>query len=544
MTNASRAGLALSIKHSTSGIAFLAGCATVLGYAPFGFFPLPVVTLAVLFVLWQRAPHARGAARAGFAFGLGLFLFGASWVYVSLHDFGAMPLPLAAFATLAFCMVLALMPAAAGYLCARLTAPAVVKFVAAAPALWTIAEWTRGWIFTGFPWLAVGYSQIPASPLAGYAPVVGIYGVSLAAAVSAGVIAALWQKARDERTKERDLYVDASRLSPFILRLVSSFRLSPFAFLLVALWATGFALQKVEWTQPVGEPVTVSLIQGNVAQDLKWRAEELNATLDAYVELAASAPGRLVVLPETALPLFLDQVPRGYLDALSLRARSGGGDVLIGVPERPPGGAYYNSVVSVGSSPTQTYRKSHLVPFGEFIPLRPVLGWLVSVLAIPLQDFTRGSPDQRPLEVAGQRVAADICYEDAFGEEIIRQLPAATLLVNMSNVAWFGRSLAPRQHLQISQARALETGRYMLRATNTGMTAVVDPRGRVEASAPEFTRTVLTREVRGYGGATPYVRIGNYGALALCAALIVAALVVSPRTQPPNDTGNARPVKN
>ena len=510
------------IHHSSFIIAFLLGAVTVLAYAPFDLFPLPVVTLAGLFVLWQRLGRAGAAARAGFAYGLGLFLFGVSWVYVSLHNFGAMPLPLAALATLLFCAVLALLPALAGYFCARLAAPAMVKLTVAAPALWTLAEWTRGWIFTGFPWLAVGYSQVPWSPLSGYAPVLGVYGVSLATAATAGLLAALWRRWNDERGM-----MNAERNTPrwkFIIHHSS--------FIIVLIWATGFALKQVEWTRPVGEPVTVSLIQGNVAQDMKWRAEQLRATLDAYRELVESAAGRLIVLPETALPLFLDQVPPDYLGALAARARNNRGDLLVGIPERLPGGDYYNSVVSLGSSPVQTYRKSHLVPFGEFIPLRPVLGWLVGVLAIPLQDFARGSPDQRPLEIAGQRVAADICYEDAFGEEIIRQLPAATLLVNVSNVAWFGRSIAPRQHLQISQTRALETGRYMLRATNTGVTAVIAPDGRVEASAPEFARAVLTREVRGFAGSTPFIAVGNYGALALCAALVGIAVAAGARSKP------------
>jgi len=247
-------------------------------------------------------------------------------------------------------------------------------------------------------------------------------------------------------------------------------------------------------------------------------------TLETYRLLAESAPGELIIMPETALPLFLEQVPPDYLSALAETARKRGGDILIGVPERTPGGEYYNSVVSIGTSPQQNYRKSHLVPFGEFIPLRPVLAWIVSVLAIPLQDFSRGAEDQRPLAVAGQRVAVNICYEDAFGEEIIRQLPEATVLVNVSNVAWFGRSLAPRQHLQIAQARALETGRPMLRATNTGLTAVIGPRGNVLAAAPGFTIATVTLLVQGYRGATPYVRWGNTLALALCIAMIAAAV--------------------
>jgi apolipoprotein N-acyltransferase len=200
--------------------------------------------------------------------------------------------------------------------------------------------------------------------------------------------------------------------------------------------------------------------------------------------------------------------------------------MLIGVPERLPNGQYYNSVISVGTGAAQSYRKFHLVPFGEFIPLRPLLGGIVGALAIPLQDFSRGTGHPRPLEVAGQRVAVNICYEDAFGEEIIRQLPQATLLANVSNVAWFGRSIAPRQHLQISQARALEAGRYMLRATNTGVTAVISPRGEVVESAPEFTRAVVSYRVPGFQGSTPYVRWGNYAVLMLAVALIAMACVL------------------
>ena len=290
------------------------------------------------------------------------------------------------------------------------------------------------------------------------------------------------------------------------------------------MWLGGWGLQQVEWTQPAGTPVTVSLIQGNVPQDMKWLPERARATLEDYRRLALSSPGQLIILPETALPLFLEHVPREYLEELAHHARKNAGDILLGVPERLSDGRYYNSVISVGSAETRLYRKSHLVPFGEFIPLRPLLAWIVSVLSIPLQDFSAGPVNARPLEVAGQQVAVNICYEDAFGEEIIRQLPHATLLVNVSNVAWFGHSIAPQQHLQISQARALETGRYMLRATNTGMTAIVSPRGIVERYAPEFTRAVVTHTVQGFAGATPYVRWGNYAVLALLGCMLGAAV--------------------
>lgn len=491
--------------------AFALGAASVAGFAPLYLFPLPIAALAALFALWHRAPSARRAATLGFAFGLGHFLVGVSWVYVSLHDFGAMPAPVAAAVTLLFCAFLALFPAAVGWLCTRAPCRPALRYSLAAPALWTVAEWVRSWLFTGFPWLALGYSQIPSSALAGLAPVLGIYGVTLATAVSAGLLFTAWRSAREQPHSERVAGIRPRWAAP-----------APALAALAGLWLAGVGLGAIAWTTPAGAPVQVTLLQGNVPQDLKWRPERVHATLATYRDLALASGSRLIVMPETALPLFLEQVPDEYLERLAAHARRLGGDVLIGVPERVAGGAYFNSVISLGASPAQAYRKQHLVPFGEFIPLRPLLGGVVGALAIPLQDFSRGDAAQRPLQVAGQRVAVNICYEDAFGEEIIRQLPEATLLVNVSNVAWFGRSIAPAQHLQISQARALETGRYMLRATNTGVTAIIAPDGRVAAAAPQFTRVALTREVQGHVGATPYVRWGNGGALAVTAGLLAA----------------------
>jgi len=510
-------------------VAFVLGAVTVAGYAPFDLYLQPVITVAGLCYLWHGARTPRAAGAIGYAFGLGWFLFGVSWIYVSMHDFGAMPAALAAVATLLFCAFLALFPAAAGYACGRWVAAPAARYGLLVPAVWTLTEWTRSWIFTGFPWLALGYSQVPDSPLAGYAPVLGIHGVTLATAASAGLLASWWLGSVDKAEGER-------RKAEGKLRAQALFRviLHPSSLILLALWAGGWGLRHVEWTRPVGAPVTVTLLQGNIPQDLKWREDRVEATLKTYSALAWMSSSRLIILPETALPLFLGDVPKDYLSVLAEHARRNGGDILIGVPERQPNGEYFNSVVSFGTAATQTYRKSHLVPFGEFIPLRPVLEWIVvGIFRIPLQDFSRGSEDQRPLEVAGQRVAINICYEDAFGEEIIRQLPEATLLVNVSNVAWFGRSIAPSQHLQISQARALETGRYMLRATNTGVTAVIGPDGQVLDGAPEFKTAAVTHAVQGYEGATPYVRMGNSAALAFCALLLAAYAWVRRR--------NARP---
>ena len=491
-------------------LAVFAGAVTVLGFAPFYLFALPLVTLAVLIVLWRRAADRRAAALIGFSFGLGFFLTGVSWVYVSLHDFGAMPAPLAGILTLLFCAFLALYPAVTGWIYCALGPRSALVTLAMLPALWTLADWLRGWLFTGFPWIALGYSQIPASPLAGYAPVLGIYGASFAAVLTAGLLVTLWEYRNAEPKAE------AARG-----KSVHHLLLHPASIALVAVLAGGYGLQQLDWTQPEGEPIVVSLLQGNIPQEMKWRDDKVAATLDKYRRLVDSSNARLIILPETALPLFLHDVPQYYLNDIAAHARSNDGDVLIGVPERSDGRDYFNSVLSFGAAPTQIYRKSHLVPFGEFVPLKPLFGWFLEVVQIPLLDFARGAETQQPLAVAGQRIAVNICYEDAFGAEIIRQLPQATLLANVSNVAWFGRSIAPQQHLQISQARALETGRYMLRATNTGMTAIIDPHGRVQKVAPEFTEAIVTGVVQGRAGATPYVRWGNTPIVALSLLLML-----------------------
>ena len=260
------------------------------------------------------------------------------------------------------------------------------------------------------------------------------------------------------------------------------------------------------------------MLQGDVPQDLKFDPGRYAKTLETYARLAGQSRAKLIVLPETALPRFLDSIDPAYLQHLATIARRNSGDMLLGVPYRAGPGEYYNSVISLGSSPSQIYNKVHLVPFGEFVP--PGFGWIVRILSIPLADFSRGAPDQKPLAVAGQRVAVDICYEDAYGAAIARSLPAATLLVNVSNVAWFGDSLAPAQHLEIARLRALETGRMMLTATNTGITAAIGPHGRVLARLPEFVVASLEVEAQGYTGTTPYVRTGDWPVLLACAALL------------------------
>jgi apolipoprotein N-acyltransferase len=469
-----------------------AGALTVAGFAPFSVFPLPIAALCVMLFLWRTAAP-RAAFLRGFAFGAGLFGVGASWVYVSLHDFGMMPAPLAAIATVAYCAILSLYPAGAGWCFSRLRAAPLASTAVAFAALWTLFEWWRGWMFTGVPWLAMGYSQVD-SPLAGVAPLAGVYGVSFATALCAGL-----------------LYVAITGTAR--VRVSSALALV-FAFVL------GQLLKQVEWTSAQGSPVRVALLQGNISQDLKFQAGRYAATLAIYKKLVESSDAKLIVLPETAIPRFLDAVDPGYLQDIANSAASHGADVLIGVPIRDSDGRYFNSVISVGASRPQRYDKAHLVPFGEFVPWG--FHWIVKTVAIPMSDFSLGEENPKPLSLAGQHVAPNICWEDAFGEEIIRQLPAATLLVNVSNVAWFGDSLAPSQHLQISRMRAIETGRYMLRATNTGVTAIIDSHGKVVARLTQFTEGALAGEAQGYAGASPYVRWGNVPIVVISLALVAA----------------------
>lgn len=468
-------------------IAFLLGAFAVLGFAPFYFYPATIAALAGLFYLWSRADTSARAAWLGLSFGVGLFIAGIYWIYISLHIFGGMPPLGAAFATFCLCLFMALFPAAVGWLAKRSGA-----LLIAAPVLWAVSEWVRSWIFTGFPWLTVGYTQIPNGPFAGFAPVIGIYGVSLVTALFASLLAS-WPN----RTLRRSLVLS-----------------------LILLWVSGSLLKLVEWSKPAGAPVSVALLQGNITQDLKWQEGELQRTMDKYLAMVEETRAKLVILPETALPMLAQQIPGEYLLALQKQAQANDGDLLLGAVEFE-NDQFYNSMLSLGSSPMQAYRKSHLVPFGEFIPLKQVFGWVYrDWLNIPLTDLARGGFDQKPLNIAGQKVAVNICYEDVFGEEIILQLPEATLLVNTSNDAWYGESLAAYQHLQMSQARALETGRMMLRSTNTGATAIIDRDGSLRAHAPHFRTDILEGKAQGYTGSTPYVRLGNWPFIVFSLALL------------------------
>jgi apolipoprotein N-acyltransferase len=475
-------------------IAFFAGAATVLAFAPVGFQPLTLVTFGFLAHKWATATP-RQCFITGFWFGTGFFVAGVSWVYVSMSEFGGMPPPVAAFTTAFFCTFLALFPATAGWLQARVPASLTVRVCLLVPAAWTLFEWLRGVIFTGFPWIAVGYASV-GWPLQGYAPLGGVYAMTFLSLSLAGMVWLIFRRVRPR----------------FALAGI------------IAILGAGEALRHVTWTAPEGTPVEVSLLQGNVPQEMKFRPERYAKILETYARLAEASRAKLIVLPETAVPNWLDQVDPAYLARLGAIARRNGGDLLLGVAYREPPRAYYNSVVSLGTARPQLYHKHHLVPFGEFVP--PGFNWVMSRLDIPMSNFSRGRLGSPPLEVAGQRVAVNICYEDVFGDEIAQALPQATLLVNVSNVAWFGDSLAPAQHLQMASLRAVETGRMHLTATNTGVTAAIDRDGRVIDKLLPYTEGSLEVKAQGYTGMTPYAHLRDWPILVLCLALLVAWVII------------------
>lgn len=482
-------------------LALLAGAGLPLAFAPLDLWPLAFLSPALLFWLWRTA-SPRGAFVSGFLFGLGQFGIGVSWVYVAIHDVGGSPVWLATGLTALFIAFLALYPALAGalavWLRSTLREPSGTDrdwtgLLLITPAVWVLVEWFRGGFLTGFTWLQLGYSQID-TPLAGLASWLGVYGVSWAVALGAAVL--VWLVTAGSRRQ----------------------RLAALG-LLLGIGLTAWLAGQREWSMPAGAPLRVSLVQGNVPQSTKWDPAAVQQRLDRYAGLTRQHwDSDLIVWPENALTLFYHNLATDFLEPLAAEARQHGTELVVGVPVKEPDSERYYTTLARLGDPPQFYKKRHLVPFGEFIPLERGLRGLIGFFDLPMSGFSPGPPDQPPLQAAGQLLAPTVCYEDAFGEEVIDFLPQATLLVNGSNNAWYGDSFAPHQHLQISRLRAVETARPLLRVTTNGITALVDHRGRIMARSPQFETDVLSGEVQPRQGATLYVRTGNsliMGALGL-----------------------------
>ncbi len=491
-------------------VAFAIGAALNLAFAPFGYWIMAVLAPAGLFALIRGLPPRRAGA-AGAAFGAGLFSCGTYWLYTAIHVFGLVPIWLTLFLQAALVAIMASYGWALGYLANRfwLKAGATRDWLVL-PALWVLIAWLRGWLFSGFPWLTIGYAFID-SPLAGWAPVLGIYGVTWAAALAASAVHVLLGAGTAPGAHGTPPAGPARRLVA--------------AAALGALFLMPALLMRHAWTQPVGPPIAVAAVQGAVPQDEKWQAGNQAAIMERYANLTQQAWGaRLIVWPEASLPVLANEIP-GYLESLRAAGRGHDADFVIGlVNYEPATDTYRNGILVMSQSGGGWYYKRHLVPFGEYFPVPSFVRRWMRLMSLPYSDMTPGGEDQPVWSAAGQPLGLTICYEDAFGSAQLKVLRQATLLVNVTNNAWYGDSTAPHQHLQISRFRALEAGRYLVRAANDGVTAVIGPRGELVARVPQFTEAVLRAEVRPMSGRTPYARVGNYPVILGASFLLALAL--------------------
>lgn len=489
-----------------NALALLAGALTPLALAPFDLWPLALLSLALFYRgLRDLAPSA--ALWRGWCYGLGVFLAGISWIYVSIHDHGGASAPLAGGLTLAFCAALGFLFGLPAWLWARWLRrnEAPLADAMAFAALWLVLEAFRSWFLTGFPWLYAGYSQLDG-PLAGLAPLGGVWLISFVLALSAALLVNL------PRLRARPAFLAAG------------------VALLLTPWLAGLALTGHAWTRPAGEPLSVAMLQGNVPQNLKWDPAQLRAQLNLYRDMSRNAkPTDLIVWPETAVPV-LKEYAEDYLAEMATFANSRHSALITGVPIRQLNERgekrYYNGITATGQG-HGTYLKQKLVPFGEYVPLQEQLRGLIAFFNLPMSDFARGPAEQPLLQAKGYSIATYICYEVVYPDFAAGLAAQSNILLTVSNDTWFGSSIGPLQHLQMAQMRALEGGRWMIRATNNGMTVVIDPFGKITAQLPQFVQDVLYGEVVPMQELTPYLRWRSWPLAILCALLFAWALLAS-----------------
>lgn len=510
-------------RYSALLLFFLLGALHSLSFAaqplPTAVLPyVQLITLSILIFQLNKRPSVRARLGPAFAFAFGNFSLGLYWLFISLHVYGELPALLSLLALLLFNVFLSLfyvlIAALHAYLLPQKTIQRSAQALANAllwASLWTACEWLRGTLFTGFPWLNIGYAHIDGA-LAGWAIVTGAYGVTWMAVFTAAALATFIQLHRHPAPSPRPRYSSAVLILAFALNI------------------SGLLIHGIQWSTPVGQPFYVRLTQGNLPQSMKFDPALFETGIQTYYELASlpakdpHAQPAVIILPETVIPVFQNRLPATFWQQWIDLAQQHNSVLLMGLPlYDPQSETYTNSAIAIEPHTTawdiiqlqlkHRYDKHHLVPFGEFVPTG--FQWFIDLMNMPLGNFHRGAPAQPPFSIAGQKIAPDICYEDVFGEEIIQSvrthnhIEGATMLVNISNLGWFGDTWALRQHLQISRMRALETARPMIRSTNTGITAVIDPDAVVRAMLPQSTIGVLDVEVQGYDGYTPYVRWGN-----------------------------------
>jgi len=478
-------------------LVFLAGLFFTLAFAPFNYAYLTMLALVILFSSWVNATPKQAAWR-GFLFGLGAFGLGVTWVFVSIFFYGKAQIFISLLLAALFAAFWALFPALTAYISVKLSKVIHKNLLFFVPFVWIFIEYFRGyWLLNGFPWLQVSYSQLDTA-YAGFIPVIGGYGSGFLIVTTAALFTYLIH------FKQKMFWVSGA---------IST--------LLIA----GYGLKQISWTEQIPDPIKITLVQGNISQDKKWQPENFIHTLLTYQQMTYSHwDSDVIIWPETAIPAFLNQVDEDFIRPLAIEAVKNNTDLIVSLPSQSPDfKKTFNSVLTLGSS-VGVYHKNHLLPFGEYLPLQPISGWILDLVGIRLGSFTAGGSQQALLSAGGYPFATSICYEDAFSEEVLNKLPEAAYLVNVTNDAWFGKSLEPHQHMQIARMRALESGRYLMRATNTGVTGFVAPNGKIIKQAPLFQPIAISETIFPMKGMTPYAYLGDKVIVFILGVLLVLIL--------------------
>ncbi len=481
-------------------LAPLAGIMVTLSLAPFGLWPLGILSCALYAYLLSTCT-TRQAIWRGWLYGLGMFGSGVSWVYVSIHVHGDASVPLAVFLTVLFCAGLALLHALFAWCYVRFVRPLPGGMLVGFPALWVLFEWLRGWILTGFPWLYLGYAHIETW-ISGWAPILGVFGLSFICALTGTCLFLAWRGRQPAAC-------------------------TTYAVVVITLWGGGAVLKPTQWVARASEhPLSVAIYQPNVPQQHKWDPAWYRPILRQLEEATDPLLGHdIVIWPEAAIPNYYQRA-QGFLEPLAQRAAGIDTTLITGIPFHPAGGAtYYNSIAALGYG-EGIYHKQRLVPFGEYVPLEGLLRGLIAFFDLPMSAFSPGPADQKPLRVGPYRVAPFICYEIAYGDQVAASARDTDLLITISNDSWFGNSIGPLQHLQIAQMRARENGRYVLRAANNGVSAIIDHQGRIVDRTEQFMEATLVGEAEVMLGNTPFGSFGTVPIILTCGITLLLMVIM------------------
>lgn len=481
-----------------SVLALIAGSLVTLSLAPWSIWPAALLSCCLYLGLLRRCSPAAAIWR-GWLYGIGMFGTGTSWVYVSIHNFGNAGVPLSIFLTALFCAGLALLHALFAWIYVRFLRDLMGGMLLGFPSLWVIFEWLRSWLLTGFPWLYLGYASLDTW-LSGWIPVIGVFGGSMILTFTASC-----------------LYLAYMRRHLQALMI--------YTIMVASLWLVGWQFQQAAWVAPASEqPLSVGIVQANIPQETKWLPAYYQPTLELYQEMTAPLLGRdLILWPESAIPNYFQRA-RDFLDPMAELAAERGSTLVSGIPWREQEQSqYFNSIVALGQGSGQ-YHKQRLVPFGEYVPLENWLRGLIDFFNLPMSAFSPGPAEQPPLLVQDFRLSPFICYEIVYPELVRKYARKADLMVTISNDTWFGDSIGPIQHLQMARMRALENGRYLVRGTNNGISAIIDERGNILTQSRRFQRETLIGDAQVMLGHTPFSGLGSLPILIICFAALVLVL--------------------